>query len=195
MQIRHEEKHLKYFTYADYCTWDDDQRCELIDGIPYLMAAPSEKHQDILLNLGWKFREHLQGKRCKVIVAPFDVRLNWEKGDHTVVQPDLIVVCDPIKLEDGKSCKGAPDLVIEVLSPSTAGNDMMRKFAKYHEAGVKELWFADPNEQTMLVHKWESGIHAFNLYNNVDKITVGILPELVIDLADIFEDESDSTED
>jgi len=179
----------KHYTYADYCTWDDEPRCELIDGEIYLMAAPSEKHQDVLGNLFWKIREHLQGKECKVFMAPFDVRLNWKKGDDTVVQPDVLIVCDRDKL-DGKGCNGAPDLVIEVLSPSTAGHDMMIKFTKYHEAGVKELWFADPIAQTMLVHKWDNGRHSFALYNDSDKITMGILPELTIDISDIFDIEN-----
>ena len=197
MQIRHEEKREdKYFTYADYCTWGDDQgqRWELIDGIPYLMAMPSIDHQEISGNLHWKFREYLQGKKkCKVFL-PLDVRLNWEKGDHTVVQPDLIVVCDPKKLEDGKTCKGAPDLVIEILSPSTRKHDMTTKFIKYREAGVKELWYVDPETQFVQVFKLEKGEYLANVYSSPDKITVGILPELVIDLADIFEDEGGGEE-
>ena len=186
MQLKQEKE---YFTYADYCTWDDEQgqRWELIDGAPYMMASPSTKHQDVSGNLVWKFREHLHGKKCKAF-AELDVRLNWDKADDIVFRPDLLVVCEPEKIGEN-FIKGAPDLVIEILSPSTAGRDMMAKFSKYHQAGVKELWYADPVAQTVLVHKWKDGNHSFALYDNTDKITVGILPELIIDMKDIFDDE------
>ncbi|MDR2182743.1 MAG: Uma2 family endonuclease, partial [Clostridiales bacterium] len=123
MQLRQEKGH---FTYEDYYAWDNEPRCELIDGEIYFMAAPRPIHQIISGGLYRKFSEHLDGKKCKVFL-PIDVRLNADKGDDTVVQPDLLVVCDRDKLDD-KGCKGAPDLVIEILSPSTASYDMMTKF-------------------------------------------------------------------
>jgi len=192
MQLRQEEGH---FTYADYCTWDDNkgQRYELIDGVPYLMASPAPRHQEVMVNLSAEFRAHLKGKKCKVYTE-LDVRLNPDKSDDTIVRPDLIVVCDPDKIGED-NILGAPDLVIEILSPSTAGYDMTRKFARYQKAGVKELWFADPIAQTMLVNKWDDSGHTVDLYENTDKITVGILPELTIDMRDIFETEDSSTLD
>ena len=183
------KQNKEYFTYADYCTWDDEPRCELIDGEIYLMASPSGRHQTVLLNLGSEFRTYLRGKECKVFVAPFDVRLNWDKHDDTVVQPDVLVVCDPKKLEDDRACKGAPDLVIEILSPSTSKYDITTKFMKYREAAVKELWIVDPLQQTVMVYNWENGAYIANNYGPTDKITAGILPGLTIDMKDIFETE------
>ncbi|MCL2376351.1 MAG: Uma2 family endonuclease [Defluviitaleaceae bacterium] len=184
MELKQEKQR---YIYADYCEWGNDTRYELIDGIAYIMASPSMKHQETLGNLYWKFREHLQGKNCKVFVAPFDVRLNWDKGDDTVVQPDVFVVCDRDKLSDGKSCKGAPDLVIEILSPSTATYDVMKKFTKYTDAGVKEIWFADPDTGEVRIYKKEDSKYFVNMFGPTDKITVGILPDLTIDMKEIFE--------
>ena len=186
MQIRNEKKH---FTYTDYCAWDDDQRWELVDGVPYLMASPNTKHQDISGNLIWKFREHLHGKKCKAF-ADLDVRLNWDKADDTVFRPDLLVVCTLDKI--GESfINGAPDLIIEILSPSTRKHDITTKFAKYREAGVKELWYVDPDVQTVTVYKWSDGVYIADNYGPTDKIAVGILPELTIDMKDIFDIEDD----
>jgi len=179
----------KYFTYADYCTWDDEPRCELVDGEIYLMASPSTKHQDILGNLVWKFREHLHGKKCRAF-ADLDVRLTWNKTDDTIFRPDLLVVCDPSKIGESY-IKGAPDLVIEILSPSTSKHDITTKFVKYRQAAVKELWIVDPALQTVMVYKWENGAYIADNYGPTDKITVGILPELTIDLTDIFEQQDE----
>jgi len=188
------ERKREYFTYVDYCKWDDGNRWELIDGVPYAMSSPSSNHQRTLLSLGWKFREHLEGKECEVFVAPFDVRLNVDKADNVVVQPDLLVVCDPDKIGEN-SCDGAPDLVIEVLSPSTAKHDLTTKFVKYREAGVRELWFVDPALYTVLVYKWSNGLYIADNYGSDDKINVGILPDLTIDMRDIFAaNESGSSE-
>lgn len=193
MQIRYEEKREdRYFTYADYCTWDDDRRWELIDGTAYLMASPAPIHQKALLNLGSKFQAHLKGKKCQVYVE-LDVRLNKDKGDDTVVRPDILVVCDPDKI--GKtSINGTPDFIIEILSPSTRKHDMTTKFIKYREAAVKELWHVDPDSQTVTVYTWSDGVYIADNYGPTDKITVGILPELTIDMADIFETESEEKE-
>ncbi|MCL2376350.1 MAG: Uma2 family endonuclease [Defluviitaleaceae bacterium] len=176
----------QHFTYADYCTWDDDMRYELIDGTAYIMASPSTVHQRISGNLFWKFREYLQGKKCEVFHAAFDVRLNWDKGDDTVVQPDLLVICDPDKIDE-KGCKGAPDLVIEILSPSTHGHDTMRKFAKYTNAGVKEIWFVDPDTGEGKIYKQRDDEYFVSMFGPTDKITIGILPDFTIDMKDIFE--------
>ena len=186
MQIRQEKER---FTYTDYCKWDDGQRWELIDGVPYLMASPAPKHQEILLGFGAEFRARLRGKKCKVYTE-LDVRLNYDKADDTVFRPDLIVVCDPEKV--GKTAiNGAPDLIIEILSPSTRKHDITTKFVKYREAGVKELWYVDPDVQTVMVYKWSDGVYIADNYGPTDKITVGILPELTIDMRDIFDIEDD----
>ena len=182
------KQNKEYYTYADYITWNDDQRYELIDGEIYLMALPTTTHQRIFGRLFRKFGDHLDGKKCEVF-PPLDVRLNWEKGDDTVVQPDLLVVCDPDKIDD-KGCKGAPDLVIEILSPSTASYDMMTKFTKYCDAGVKEIWFVSPDERETKVFKERNGEYFSTMFSATSKITVGILPELTIDMKDIFDDEA-----
>jgi len=181
----------QYYTYADYITWPDEPRCELVDGEIHLMASPSFKHQTLLLNLGSEFRAHLKGKKCQVSID-FDVRLGANKADGTVFRPDLLVVCDPEKIGEN-FIKGAPDLIIEVLSPSTSKYDITTKFMKYRDAAVKELWIVDPLQQTVMVYEWSNGAYIANNYGSTDKITVGILPDLTIDMKDIFDSESGET--
>jgi len=118
------------YSYSDYVQWDDDVRRELIDGIPYLMAGPNRKHQELSGNLYIQFRAFLENKPCKVYFAPFDVRLNADTLDDTVVQPDLIIVCDHSKLDDA-CCKGVPDMVVEILSPSNSRYDKITKWGTY----------------------------------------------------------------
>ena len=139
------------FTYEDYRTWPDDERWELIDGIPFRMDSPSEYHQQISVNLLFALRSYLTGKSCKVYHAPFDVRLHIDGIKDTVVQPDVLVVCDKDIL-DTRWAKGAPDLVIEILSPSTAKKDQTLKLAKYEKHGVKEFWIVDPIRQKVTVY-------------------------------------------
>ena len=137
-------KRLPYngFTYRDYLTWGDDYRWELIDGMPYMMAGASVYHQSMVVELLGQLREFLKGKPCKVFTAPFDVRLFPEDdlSDRTVVQPDILVVCDEEKLSYGKACRGAPDFIIEVMSDSSEGRDLIDKRKLYETAGVKEYW-------------------------------------------------------
>lgn len=182
------------YTYQDYCQWDVEQRWELIDGVAYAMAGPSVAHQTVLGNLFWKFREFLEGKGCKVFIAPCDVRLNADKEDDTVVQPDLFVVCELDKIKE-KSIDGAPDLVVEILSPSNRKHDRLVKFKKYREAGVKELWLADPDDGSIETFKLGGGFVDYNIYGVEDTITVGILPELTIDLSSVFETRDEDGED
>ena len=130
------------YTYADYATWDETFRCELIDGVVYMMSAPDVWHQRLVTTLSRKLGNFLEGKSCEAFVAPFDVRLFPKKdgSDETVVQADVIVVCDKSKLSDGKACVGAPDVVFEVLSDSTKVMDLRVKRELYKSAGVKEYW-------------------------------------------------------
>ena len=125
------------YTYEDYLLWSDEERWELIDGVPYNMTpAPSRVHQGISMELSRQIANHLAGKMCKIYAAPFDVRLpksdEEEEQIETVVQPDLVVVCDGNKLDE-RGCKGAPDLIIEILSPYTAGKDMKIKRNLYED--------------------------------------------------------------
>ena len=139
------------FTYEDYCTWPDDERWELIDGIPFRMDAPSEYHQQISVNLLFAIRGYLTGKSCKAYHAPFDVRLHIDGIKDTVVQPDILVICD-LDILDRKGAKGAPDLVIEILSPSSVKKDQVLKLAKYEKHGVKEVWLIDPIKKVVSVY-------------------------------------------
>ena len=130
------------YTYGDYLRWDDGERWELIDGVAYNMTpAPNRRHQAILRELSYQFTAFLAGKPCEVYFSPFDVRLpeHNEKDEEvtTVVQPDLVVICDPDKLDD-RGCRGAPDLVNEILSPSTSRKDMKTKLELYEKRGVRE---------------------------------------------------------
>ena len=143
------------FTYGDYLKWPNNERWELINGVPYNMTpSPSRTHQGILAALLTKFYTFLEDKECKVYNAPFDVRLpegaEKEEEIKTVVQPDLVVVCDQTKLDD-KGCLGAPDLIIEITSPSTARLDLKEKFALYERMGVKEYWIINPTDETVMV--------------------------------------------
>jgi Uma2 family endonuclease len=148
----------KRYTYADYLSWADDKRRELYDGIIHdLFSAPNRIHAGISANLSfiihWFIKK--QKGKCKVYHAPFDVRLpkNGETADdkiYTVVQPDICVICDPAKLDE-KGCVGAPDLIVEVQSPSTAKHDLNDKFKLYEEAGVKEYWVIFPGDRSLMV--------------------------------------------
>lgn len=143
------------FTYGDYLTWPEEERWELIDGVAWNMTpAPSTRHQQVVGELFWQIAGYFSGKPCQAFVSPFDVRLpDADEADDqvpTVVQPDIAVVCDPKKLDD-RGCRGAPDLVIEVLSPSTALKDQSAKLALYERRGVKEYWMIHPHDETVTV--------------------------------------------
>ena len=179
-------KEEQRYTYADYCTWDDSGRWELIDGVPYAMSpAPAWEHQGILTELLYKLRSFLEGKPCKVFAAPFDVRLNTDGYDDTVVQPDLVVVCDKSKLSS-TGCSGAPDMVIEILSPSTVSHDKVLKFNLYQETGVREYWIVDPERRTVSANVLINGRYEGSDYNEADSAPVYVLEGCKIDLADIF---------
>jgi len=141
----------KRYTYSDYIKWDDDNRWELIDGVPYMMSAPNRQHQEILGNLHLLFGNYLKGKSCDVYFAPFDVRLNWDTLDNIVVQPDLVIICDHSVL-DKAGCKGVPDMVVEILSPSTSRYDQTLKLSTYKKAGINEYWIVYPEDKAVAVH-------------------------------------------
>ena len=177
----------KRYTYSDYLTWDDDNRWELIDGVPYLMSAPNRQHQGLLGNLHGQFWTFLKGKKCKVYMAPFDVRLNADTFDNTVVQPDLIVVCDKSVLDDA-GCKGVPDFVIEILSPSTSRYDRTIKYNTYLKAGTREYWILDPKTKTLAVHLLQDGNYVTHPYTHEDTAPVHVLDGFGIDLSEVFEE-------
>jgi len=180
------------YTYADYLTWSDGERWELIHGVAYNMTpAPGRRHEEITVELVLQFGPYLKGKGCKVFTAPFDVRLPSQgESDETttsVVQPDLLVVCDPAKLDD-RGCKGAPDLVIEILSLHTSSKDLKEKFLLYESAGVEDYWVVHPAEQTVLVFRRgaDGKYDRPERYTSDDRVRVGFLPQLEIDLGVVF---------
>ncbi|MBH8604890.1 Uma2 family endonuclease [Thermoactinomyces sp. CICC 10522] len=183
------------YSYRDYLSWDPDERCELIDGLPYNMTpAPSSKHQEILGNIFVLFYQYLSGKRCKVYLAPFEVRLSEkEEDEHTfnVVQPDLSIICDPRKIDE-RGCKGSPDLIVEVLSPGIAAKrDKTDKFELYQKYKIKEYWIVDPFNENVEVFLLENNRFANRqVYVKGDVFTVSIFSDLLIDLNRIFKDES-----
>ncbi len=183
----------QHYTYGDYLTWDDDERWELIEGIAYNMTpAPRRVHQKIAGALYRKIADFLDDKPCEVYIAPFDVRLPQSAKETdseitTVVQPDIVVICDKAKLDDA-GCKGAPDLIIEILSPSTARKDLKEKFALYENRGVLEYWLVDPEAKTVMAfHLDQAGSYGRpTVYAMEDKIEVAVLSGLVVDLDVIF---------
>jgi len=173
------------YTYADYCSWDDGKRWELHEGVAYAMSGPMFEHQRISIRLSAILDGFLRGKSCTLIVAPFDVRLNPLDGDDTVVQPDLLVVCDKSKITE-KCCVGAPDFIIEILSPTTVRHDRLLKFNLYLKAGVREYWIIDPESKTVQVFELKDGQYFANAYDDVSCIPVITLPGLEINMADVF---------
>jgi Uma2 family endonuclease len=182
------------YSYADYLQWRDEERYELIDGAPVLMSpAPNRAHQTILIRIAYQIEAYLQNRLCQQFPAPFDVRLEPRpKPDDEsfhVVQPDIVVVCDPSKLDD-HGCIGAPDWVIEIVSPSTASKDHIIKRQLYEQFGVREYWIVQPLDKIVLVyHLLDDGKYGKpDVYCNEDVVTVGVLPELKIDLREVFRD-------
>jgi len=181
------------FTYADYLTWDDDQRWELIDGEAFCMSpGPSRLHQKWLGELHRQFANYLEERPCEVYLAPFDVRLQdlpgaSDEGTLTVVQPDIMVVCDLDKLDD-RGIKGAPDLVVEIISPSTAKRDITVKHQLYQRYGVKEYWLLYPNDRTLLVYKLsEEGRYSQPMvFGEGDIVPVPLLGDMFIDMGKVF---------
>ena len=175
------------FTYADYEKWDDGKRYELIDGFAYMMSAPSTAHQSILTELSRQFANYLKGRPCRVFPAPYDVCLNGlGDKDKDVVQPDIIIICNE-SIIDKKRCNGAPDMAIEILSPSTSKMDLFIKLEKYQKAGVREYWIVDPDAQTVNVNLLENSHYVVTSYECGDTIAVAVLDGCNITLMDVFE--------
>jgi Uma2 family endonuclease len=175
-------------TYADYLAWPERVRYELLDGIAYLMSpAPSRQHQELLGELFYQVRASLQGGGCRAYIAPFDVRL--PKGDEadervdTVLQPDLLVVCDSAKL-DARGMRGAPDWVVEVLSPATAAHDQTLKLAAYERARVPEVWLVHPVDRVLTLYRFRSADSSFGrpaVHELRGQTAVAAIPGLTID--------------
>lgn len=184
----------KEYTYADYLTWRFDEYVELIKGKIFRMTpAPTSFHQEILGNLYLPFKTYLKGKQCKVFLAPFDVRLSNKKrsSDATeiisVVQPDICVICDLSKVDE-KGCLGAPDLIIEIISKSTAKKDLDDKFHLYEESGVKEYWTVFQDKAVTVYDLInDKYVQRGDQYDINEVIKVGVLEGLEINTNDIFD--------
>ena len=173
----------KIYTIDDIYNLPEGKRAELIDGQIYYMSAPNTAHQRILSQLHFSIMSYIKSNKggCEVFPAPFAVFLN--KDDTNYVEPDISVVCSNNKLDD-KGCKGAPDWIIEITSPSNAEHDYIIKLYKYQSAGVREYWIVDPKDQTITVYFFESKIFAQH-YTFIDKIKVNIYDDLYIDFQEI----------
>jgi Uma2 family endonuclease len=176
-------KREEYYTYKDWLSWDEDFRAELIDGQIVMMAPPSRTHQKVSVELVRQLANFLKGKSCQVFHAPFGVRLS--KTEDTVFEPDIVVVCDKSKLNK-KFCDGAPDFVIEILSPSTARYDRFIKLLKYQRAGVREYWIVDPDTKSVNVFMLENKKYVVSAYGDDDVVPVTVLEGCEIALADVF---------
>ena len=176
----------KHYTYKDYLTWPDDIRCEIIDGVVYMMSpAPILAHQDVAGEIFYQAKQALQGKTCRALIAPLDVRLprnnEADEDSDIVVQPDVMVVCDPNKL-DKRGVRGAPDWVVEVLSPKTASRDQIEKRRIYERHGVLEYWLVHPTDRVLTIYRLKEGEYGKpDIYELQGSTAVGILPDVHID--------------
>lgn len=180
------------YSYAHYLNWFFDERVELIRGKVFQMSpAPSRLHQEISIRIAAKLFNFLEKHPCQVYTAPFDVRFakrdSSNKEIATVLQPDICVVCDPSKLDD-QGCFGAPDIVVEILSPGNNKKELINKYQIYQEYGVKEYWIVSPTEQTFLVYSLDElgKFRPSNLMTVGDKVYSAVLPGFILDLKDIF---------
>ena len=185
----------KSYTYADLLSWEaDPTRYELYDGQPVMMSPPLREHQEISGEIYLQIGSYLKGKPRKVYHAPFGVRPFEAEGDYprdvdTLVEPDITVVCDSSKL-DKYGCKGAPDLVIEILSPSTKQYDCLVKYKLYQQAGIKEYWIVDPDKKLVLVYTLVDGqYYVPEVYTAKDSVPVGVLEDCAVDLTAVFPEE------
>lgn len=175
----------KVYTEEDYYNLPEDVRAELIEGnLIYNQAAPSRAHQTILMELSGTIRNYLRSKGgpCRVFPAPFAVKLREDR--KTIVEPDISVICDKSKLTD-RGCTGAPDWIIEIVSPGNPGNDYILKLNLYAESGVKEYWIVDPARKSVFVYNLEQDHFNAEAYSMQDRIKVNIYEDLYIDFAEL----------
>ena len=181
-----------YYTYQDYLSWDFKERVELLLGRIFKMSpAPSRKHQQVSMNLTGRLLKMLEDKKpCRLFAAPFDVRLpvSREKGkSDTVVQPDLCIVCDLAKLDE-QGCNGAPDLIIEILSPGNSRRELKDKFDLYEASAVQEYWIVNPSEESIIVY----ALNEQGKYNGSKPFVAGervistVFPDMEVEVGAVF---------
>ncbi len=174
------------FTFADYMHWPEAERWQLLDGHAHAMAPPSLNHQSVVMELAGQLRNQLLGKVCRAWAGPIGVRLpvrgESEEFTRTVFEPDIVVVCDPAKL-DSRGVRGAPDFIVEVLSPSTASFDLIEKRLRYDEAGVRELWLIDIPSGVITIYRQDGTRFAPAEFRRAEgRIDLTALPGLALDL-------------
>lgn len=182
----HREKRQGEYTVEDYLAWPEDERIELIDGVIFYMDAPVTKHQLIKTEIGTILRNYIKKNKglCIPFAAPIDVQLDMD--DKTMVQPDVLIVCDWSKLKNGRLF-GASDFVAEVLSPSTRKKDMYIKLSKFANADVREYWIVDPDKKRVMIYDFESDDFV-KVYTFEDKVSVAIFNgECEVDFAEIYD--------
>lgn len=182
------------YSYADYLKWDFDVMVELIKGkiFKQAAAAPKRNHQRISVVVTTELYLFLKGKTCQVYEAPFDVRLPVKSKRNedidTVVQPDICVICDPAKLDDA-GCIGAPDLIVEILSPGNNRKELRNKYEVYEESGVREYWIIHPDEQTVLIYTLKEGKYQpSRLFTSGDIVESKCIVGFKLDLEEVFSD-------
>lgn len=180
----------KIYSYADYLKWKFEERVELFKGkILKMSPAPSRRHQDVLRSINRVLDKFFYKQKCALYFAPFDVRLpqksTEDKEIYTVVQPDLCVICDENKL-DSRGCVGAPDLIVEILSPGNSKKEIKQKFELYEEAGVREYWVVYPLDETIYLYVLENGKYKAFPPIADDEVKSHIFPNLSIHTDDIF---------
>ena len=174
-----------YYTEDDYYNLPENVRAELINGyLIYNQAAPSRIHQTILSELHTAINNYIKSKKgpCKVYPAPFAVKLR--EGKETIVEPDISVICARDKLTD-RGCTGAPDWIIEIISPSNSSYDYITKLNLYADAGVREYWIVDPAKESIFVYYWENAELKVETYTFKDKIKVNIYEDFTIDFTEL----------
>lgn len=180
----------KSYTYADYLTWNFKERVELIKGKIFNMSpAPASIHQKISGRIGARLHVFLEDQTCEVYSAPFDVRLTIQKDYKnitTVVQPDICVICDPNKIDE-KGCAGAPDIVVEIVSPGNTKTEMKIKFDLYEESKIQEYWIVQPVDKTVLVYQLENGKYINHKpLTDSDILTSKVIHGFELDLEKVF---------
>lgn len=171
----------QFYTTEDYWNLPEDVRAELIDGQIYYQAAPSRIHQTISGELYTVINNYIKSQRgtCRVFAAPFAVELSIS-NEHSIVEPDISVVCDRNKLTD-KGCSGAPDWIIEIISPGNPGHDLIYKLNLYANAGVREYWIVDPRNEKVFVYYLEQNDFGVKVYTFQDNVNVNIYNDFMID--------------
>lgn len=193
-EIQGEYKCRRRVSYEEYLELvnSSDQRYELIDGEVYLLASPNFRHQEIVLEIYSHFRQHLAGKSCKALTAPLDIELfGWAtkfSEDPNVVQPDVMIICDLEKINKNGKYEGVPALLVEVLSPSTKGRDLVIKLNLYMRSGIREYWVVDPDKNTITQYSFSEEREPvfIDTFRQHEILQSTVFPEMTLKLASLF---------